>query len=127
MPSPRRAASASWKKWSDDQKLCYATADDYDRAMIDCAGSVAATAAELETLPARLRCDAVVGHWTALIASELRGKNANATTEVKDMVEQFIAGRQRINMRSCEQTPWTVERRGCVADAKTAEAAHVCK
>jgi RNA polymerase sigma factor (sigma-70 family) len=115
------------EKWDDSKRRCYVTADDYDDARIDCEAAAAATTAEVDRLPARLSCAAVVGHMVDLLATEIRSKNAKASAEVKEMGEKLISGRREIKMRACESTPWAAELRTCIVKATTDSAANACK
>lgn len=111
------------QQWSENVRLCIVDADDYQRAKIDCTDEPSATTAEIAALPAHLKCDVLAQHVYTL-ANGPDGKFALIKKKLVNEPERAQLDRMAIALRGelvdeCEQRPWTVERRTCVAASKT--------
>jgi RNA polymerase sigma factor (sigma-70 family) len=116
------------EQWSENMRLCIVDADDIRRAQIDCHDGVAATANEVAALPAELRCGVLAKHVYALATGPdgkftvFKKKDPNHAADIDRMALSLAEGLEQ----ECDERPWSVERRKCVAAAATHAAYGLC-
>jgi RNA polymerase sigma factor (sigma-70 family) len=114
--------------WSETRRLCIVDADDYERSNIDCTDEPAATTAEVAALPPNLRCDVLAQHAPALMDAPdtkfgiLKAAMPDRTAEID---KRLLELRDQVKTE-CDERPWSVEHRRCVAAAETHAAFTEC-
>jgi len=115
--------------WSENRRVCIMDADDYDRANTDCTDEPVATAAEVAALPPNLRCDALAPHVMTLLTAPdgkfgiIKAKMPDRAADIDKLVLEL---RDKLKTE-CDEMPWSVERRRCVAAAKNHAAYADCR
>lgn len=115
--------------WTEDHRLCVADADDYERARIDCTDDPVATPDEVAALPADQRCDVLARHIHDLATapggtySWFKHKAPEHAAQIDKLA---LAARDDL-ATECDQMPWSVARRTCVARSTTERAANACR
>jgi len=123
--------------WSETMRLCIVDADDYDRSR-ECTDEVGATPAELVGLPAELGCKVLAAHAYGIanapdgkfgmVRRHLAAQPNNPENQQKlKQVEQLIIRAQEQLGKDCDAVPWTVEKRKCMAAAKTQQDLASCR
>jgi RNA polymerase sigma factor (sigma-70 family) len=125
------SASCKADHWSENRRLCVVDADSYKRARIDCTDEPGATADEVASLPAELRCPALAQHVYEL-ANGPDGKFAKLKQRFAADPDR-IATIDKLSLKArdamadeCEQQPWRIERRRCLVAATTHRAVADC-
>jgi hypothetical protein len=119
-------------RWSENMRLCIVDADDYLRAQSDCTDEVAATPAELEKLPAELGCSVLAKHVYDLASAPdakfgiIKQKLAADPDKLAQLERLIDKGREQL-ATECDERPWAIAKRTCIAAATTQEAYGACR
>lgn len=117
--------------WSENVRLCMTDADDYEQAQNECTDEHAATAEEIAGLPPELQCSALAEHYYTLANAPdgrftmYKQKVAQYADRIPKIESLALAAKANVAKR-CDQGPWSIDHRKCVAAAATEAAYDAC-
>jgi hypothetical protein len=113
------AKACTDERWSENVRLCVVDADDFERARTDCTDEPAATADEVAALPPELGCTALAHHVDPLLKSQFDPykQKVAADPERVALVERLVVAKRQHMIADCDQRPWAIEYRRCIAAA----------
>lgn len=120
--SESEAQKCALEKWSPDRRQCLLGATDYD-AKYACAEDGVATPDEVTSAPPELQCEAVAKHLAELTTApgakfDIIAKKLAQAGKAFDLDDARMQLTTQTKLE-CEEIPWSVSLRRCIANAKT--------